>query len=211
MGKLAGAWCSAGAILSPVRLCNPRTLARQAPLTTGFSRQEYWSGLPFPAAGDLPDPKMESAFLGSPASAGERFTTPHVPEGSVPTHSSFLKPIFFPISHLLVCSFLALVSATLSVVSLFIFLLGLICCLSDSVLAHPQQSFKSMDKTYFACLHTCIHLDMPAAGLGFIISKPAALWPLTNSLDFFGLGKDITFNIHPFLEGRQKFIPIVLP
>ena len=143
-----------------------------------------------------------------------RRTLHHSPRSRGLCPHSLILPeanFFFPISHLLVCSFLALVSATLSVVSLFIFLLGLICCLSDSVLAHPQQSFKSMDKTYFACLHTCIHLDMPAAGLGFIISKPAALWPLTNSLGFFGLGKDITFNIHPFLEGRQKFIPIVLP
>ena len=32
----------------------PWTLARQAPLSMGFSRQEYWSGLPFPAPGDLP-------------------------------------------------------------------------------------------------------------------------------------------------------------
>ena len=107
--------------------------------------------MPFPTAGDLPDPKMESAFLGSPASAGERFMPLHVLEGTVPTHSSFLKPIFFLMSHLLVCSFLALVSATLSSVSLFIFLLGLICCLNDSVLAHPQRIFKTMDKIYFAC------------------------------------------------------------
>ena len=35
------------------------TVARQAPLSTGFSRQEYWSGLPFPPPWDLPDPGME--------------------------------------------------------------------------------------------------------------------------------------------------------
>ena len=39
-------------------------MAHQAPLSMGFSRQEYWSGLPFPSPGDLPDPGME---LGSPA------------------------------------------------------------------------------------------------------------------------------------------------
>ena len=33
------------------------TVAPQAPLSMGFSRQEYWSGLPFPSPGDLPDPK----------------------------------------------------------------------------------------------------------------------------------------------------------
>ena len=35
------------------------TVARQAPLSVGFPRQEYWSGLPFPSPGDLPDPGIE--------------------------------------------------------------------------------------------------------------------------------------------------------
>ena len=35
------------------------TVAHQAPLSMGFSRQEYWSGLPFPSPGDLPDPEIE--------------------------------------------------------------------------------------------------------------------------------------------------------
>ena len=39
----------------------PWTLARQAPLSTEFSRQEYWSGLPFPSPGDLPDPGIKPA------------------------------------------------------------------------------------------------------------------------------------------------------
>ena len=51
------------------------TLARQAPLFMGFSRQEYWSGLPFPPLGDLPDPGIKSASLMSPALAGGFFTT----------------------------------------------------------------------------------------------------------------------------------------
>ena len=43
-------------VLSHVRLFEtPWTIARQAPLSTGFSRQEYWSGLPCPPPGDLPD------------------------------------------------------------------------------------------------------------------------------------------------------------
>ena len=37
----------------------PWTIACQAPLSMGFSRQEYWSGLPFPSPGDLPDPGIE--------------------------------------------------------------------------------------------------------------------------------------------------------
>ena len=50
----------------------PWTVAHQAPLSTEFPRQEYWSGLSFPSPGDLPDPGME---LASPALAGEFFTT----------------------------------------------------------------------------------------------------------------------------------------
>ena len=42
----------------------PWTVARQASLSMGFPRQEYWSGLPFPSPGDLPDPGIEP---GSPA------------------------------------------------------------------------------------------------------------------------------------------------
>ena len=37
----------------------PRAVAYQSPLSMGFSRQEYWSGLPFPSPGDLPDPGIE--------------------------------------------------------------------------------------------------------------------------------------------------------
>ena len=58
--------------LCPAFLQPPWTVAHQAPLSMGFSRQEYWSGLPFPSPGDLPDPgiKPESAAL-----AGGFFTT----------------------------------------------------------------------------------------------------------------------------------------
>ena len=46
--------------LSHVRLfVVPWTVAYQAPLSMGFSRREYWSGLPFPSPGDLPDPGIE--------------------------------------------------------------------------------------------------------------------------------------------------------
>jgi len=46
----------------------------------GFSRQEYWSGLPFPSPGDLPNPGSEPAAPASPALAGGFFTTgkPHL-------------------------------------------------------------------------------------------------------------------------------------
>ena len=51
------------------------SLRPQTPLSMEFSRQEYWSGLPFPTPGDLPDPGIKPAFLMSPASAGGFFTT----------------------------------------------------------------------------------------------------------------------------------------
>ena len=52
-----------------------RTVAGQAPLSMGFSRQEYWSGLPCPPPGDLSDPGIESVSLTSAALAGGFFTT----------------------------------------------------------------------------------------------------------------------------------------
>ena len=51
------------------------TVAHQAPLPTGFSRQEDWSGLPFSPPGDLPDPGIKPVSLMSPALAGRLFTT----------------------------------------------------------------------------------------------------------------------------------------
>ena len=50
-----------GALVHVRLLATPWTVARQAPLSMEFSRQEYWSGLPFPSPGDLPD------HTGSPA------------------------------------------------------------------------------------------------------------------------------------------------
>ena len=52
----------------------PQTIARQAPLSTGFSRQEYWSGLPCPPPEDLPNQGIEPMSLTSPALASEFFT-----------------------------------------------------------------------------------------------------------------------------------------
>ena len=61
---------------SRVQLCaTPWTVAHQAPLSTEFSKQEYWSGLPCPSPGDLPDPGIESTSLISPALAGGFFPT----------------------------------------------------------------------------------------------------------------------------------------
>ena len=53
----------------------PWTVAHQAPVSMGFSRQEYWRGLPFPPPGDLPNPGTEPASAVSPVLAGGFFTT----------------------------------------------------------------------------------------------------------------------------------------
>ena len=53
-------------------LATPRTIAYQAPLSLGFSRQEYWSRLPFPSPGDLPNPGIEP---GSPALKADSLPT----------------------------------------------------------------------------------------------------------------------------------------
>ena len=55
-------------VLSRVRLfATPWTVAHQAALSMGFPRQEYWSGLPFPLAGDLPDLGVEPMSPTPPA------------------------------------------------------------------------------------------------------------------------------------------------
>ena len=53
----------------------PQTVTRQAPLSMGLSRQEEWSGLPFPPPEDLPYPGIELVSLASPALAGGFFTS----------------------------------------------------------------------------------------------------------------------------------------
>ena len=68
--------CGHAKSLSRVRLCvTPRTVACQAPLSMGFSRQEYWSGLPCPPPGHPPNPGIKPGSLMSPALAGGFFTT----------------------------------------------------------------------------------------------------------------------------------------
>ena len=62
-------------VLSADSFATPWTVAHQASLLMGFSRQEYWSGLPFPPPGDLPDEGIELTSLVSPALAGRFFTT----------------------------------------------------------------------------------------------------------------------------------------
>ena len=66
-------------------------IAHQAPLSMGFSRQEYWSGLPFPSPGDLPDPGIEPR---SPTLQADALTSE--PPGKLELKSS---PIIYVIVH----------------------------------------------------------------------------------------------------------------
>ena len=56
-------------------LCDPITVAHHAPLPTEFSRQEYWTELPFPSPGNLPDPGIKPTSLVSPVLTDRFFTT----------------------------------------------------------------------------------------------------------------------------------------
>ena len=67
------------------------TVARQAPLSTGFSRQEYWSWLPCPSPGDLPDPGIKPASLAFSVLAGGFFTTSTTWE--VPNRSDQIRSV----------------------------------------------------------------------------------------------------------------------
>ena len=85
----------------------PWTVAHQAPLSMGFSRQEYWSGLPFPSPGDLPDPGIEprSPTLQADALTSEPPGKPYVDRYHLP----FVPPSYSTPSHLssfiLLCDF----------------------------------------------------------------------------------------------------------
>ena len=81
--------------LSRVRLFEtPWTAAHQAPLSLGFSRQEYWSGLPCPSPEDLSDPGIEPMTPVSPALAGGFFTTSadEAQKGDLTPHSAQETP-----------------------------------------------------------------------------------------------------------------------
>ena len=78
-------------MISPLVVFNsapPWTVAPHAPLSMGFSRQEYWSWMPCPPSGDPPDPEIELVFLVSPALAG---SLPVVPPGKPNTSCSLIS------------------------------------------------------------------------------------------------------------------------
>ena len=62
-------------------LCSPMDCTHQAALSTGFFRQEYWSGLPSPSPGDLPNPGIKPEALMFPALAPPMVSLPPAPPG----------------------------------------------------------------------------------------------------------------------------------
>ena len=101
--RLPGGWVTSSESHARFSLCacslsrvllfaTPWTVAHQAPLSLGFSRQEYWSGLPFPTPGDPPDPGIEPTSSVSPALVGGFFITE-------PPGKSYLRPCCALLSH----------------------------------------------------------------------------------------------------------------
>ena len=70
----------------------PWTVAHQAPLSMESSRQEYWSGLPHPTPGDIPNSGMEPVSLASPTLVGIFFTT--MSPGKPPNYVHYLLAIW---------------------------------------------------------------------------------------------------------------------
>ena len=101
--------CMRAKVLHRIWLCAAlRTYVSWDSLSMGFSRQEYWSGLPCPPPGGLPDPGIEPLSLTSPALAGGSFTTSATGEASSYQHNltkhrvrrRWKEPLYFRISTL---------------------------------------------------------------------------------------------------------------
>ena len=83
--RIQSSWAPAQSLQSCLTLCTPWTVARQAPLSVGFSRQEYWGELPFSSSGDLPDPGIEPT---SPVSSAWQANSLPLKHLGSPIHSA---------------------------------------------------------------------------------------------------------------------------
>ena len=125
-------WCCLLAKSCPSLFATPWTVARQAPLSMGFSRQEYWSGLPFPSSGNLPRPGIE---LTSCKLASRVFTT---------------EPLLFPYREF---------PYSFQVYCLKVRLLGRFfppCCLSRVSLCGVLVQWSSLSLSLFFWLHCAV-------------------------------------------------------
>ena len=87
-------------MLSSVQLfAAPWTVAFQAPLSIGFPRQEYWSGLPIPPPGDLPDLRIQPMSPAAPALADRFFTTEPPGKPHIVSYSNAIKMYLYTILH----------------------------------------------------------------------------------------------------------------
>ena len=83
-------------------LCNPMDGSPPGSSVHGFSRQEYWSGLPCPSPGDFPNPGIEPVSLRSPALAGGFFTTSATWEAQVPIYVHLKAPFLIKLTEIIV-------------------------------------------------------------------------------------------------------------
>ena len=130
--------------LSCVRLfATPWTVAYQAPQSVGFSRQEYWSGVLFPSAGDLPNPGIEP---GSPALEADALTSE--PPGGTPIprdgRRSFRSSPYISLLISLVCFPLCWLHpkqdlSTMNPCQLLVYTLLLASILGEEELLHPNN------------------------------------------------------------------------
>ena len=150
------------------------TIGCQVPLSLGFSRQEYWSGLPCVPPGDLPDPGIEPTSLMSPELAGRFFTTSAAwklpimlqikSESSTCLKCFEVLPIAFQTMQILICKCLwSLISGLLAFYSLSVYTgspsASLICCIlyCARVLEYAGSSGWTLPCSSF---HLLLHLQI---------------------------------------------------
>ena len=80
-------------------LCNSMNCGLSAPLSIGFPRQEYWSGLPIPPSGDLSDLGIQPMSPAAPALADRFFTTEPPAKPHIVSYSNAIKVYLYTILH----------------------------------------------------------------------------------------------------------------
>ena len=150
------------------------TIAHQVPLSTGFSRQEHWGGLPCPSPEDLPNPGIEPASLTSPALAGGFFTTSATWEAHMHLKEGYIIRSFILITENSVWNGIAIV--------IWRRLHRMSCDLSS----HPSATPSALCKERHQSLKTSAHSDFnretqyqPFCHLTVVVSFWMALCRLT--------------------------------